>query len=55
MKVFKFGGGVLKSKQEIVKLVSELGLQPFQPPDPLPIIDREEVRLVCWMGVSDTE
>lgn len=32
--------------------VSELGLQPYQPPDPLPMIEEDEVQLVCWVAVS---
>ncbi len=38
--------------QRFIELVNDLGLQPFQPPEPLPIIDKEEVKLVCWMGVE---
>lgn len=36
---------------QIVNLVKDLGLQPFQPPEPLPVIDEDEIRLICWMGV----
>jgi hypothetical protein len=32
--------------------VRELGLEPFQAPEPLPVIDIDEVRLVCWMAVE---
>lgn len=35
----------------ILDKISELGLRPYPPPKPLPIIDQDEVRLVCWMGV----
>jgi len=37
----------------IVSKVKEMGLQPFRPPDPLPPIDEDQVRLVCWMGVDN--
>ena len=39
----------------LVEKVHELGLQPYQAPEPLPVIDEEEVQLVCWMGVSAQE
>lgn len=32
--------------------VAELGLEPFNPPEPLPIIDEDEIALVCWMLVD---
>lgn len=35
----------------LVERVHELGLQPYQAPEPLPMIDEEEVQLVCWMAV----
>lgn len=39
--------------QRIVDKVRELGLQPFVAPDPLPVIDEDEVHLVCWMAVDE--
>ncbi|MGH7628425.1 MAG: hypothetical protein ACREOF_03385 [Gemmatimonadales bacterium] len=36
----------------IAALATELGLQPWRPPDPLPPIDEEEIRLVVWLGVA---
>lgn len=32
--------------------ISELGLQPFRAPEPLPPIGEDEIHLVCWMGVD---
>jgi hypothetical protein len=36
----------------IYQTVTELGLEPYQPPAPLPPIDADEIQLVCWMAVS---
>ena len=35
--------------------VAELGLEPFSPPEPLPVIDEDEIALVCWMLVDSEE
>jgi superfamily II DNA/RNA helicase len=42
---------VEKSRQ-LVEKVHELGLQPYESPDPLPPIEEEEIKLVCWMAVA---
>jgi hypothetical protein len=36
----------------IAETVKRLGLEPFKAPDPLPPIDLEDVRLVCWIEVT---
>ena len=36
----------------VYEKVKELVLEPFIPPEPLPPIDEDEVRLVCWLAVS---
>jgi hypothetical protein len=36
----------------IARTIYELGLEPYRPPDPLPVIDRDEIRLVCWLAVD---
>ena len=36
----------------LVEKVRELGLQPFVQPEPLPVIDEDEIALVCWMTVD---
>lgn len=42
-----------REKSKLVcEKVQELALEPFVPPDPLPPIDEDEVRLVCWLAVS---
>lgn len=35
----------------IAERVTELGMEPFQMPEPLPVIEDDEVQLVCWMAV----
>lgn len=42
---------VEKSRQ-LVEKVEDLGLQPFEAPDPLPPIREDEVKLICWMAVA---
>ncbi len=44
-------GPVEKSRQ-LVEKVEDLGLQPFEAPDPLPPIQEDEVKLICWMVVA---
>jgi hypothetical protein len=41
------------ASRALVAKVRELGLQPFVQPEPLPIIDEDEIVLVCWMAVDD--
>lgn len=36
----------------IAETVRRLKLQPFEVPEPLPVIGLEEGGLVCWMGVE---
>jgi hypothetical protein len=35
----------------VVAAVRELGLEPGQAPEPLPVIDESDVHLVCWMAI----
>jgi len=44
--------GPVEKSRRLVGKVEELGLQPFQAPDPLPPIEEDEVKLVCWMIVA---
>jgi hypothetical protein len=39
-----------KSKA-ILEEVERLGLEPFQPPAPLPPITQDDIHLICWMGI----
>ncbi len=41
-----------QSSREIARFVKERGFQPWRPPEPLPPIEAEDVRLVVWMAVS---
>jgi len=36
----------------LVDKVKELSLQPFIQPEPLPVIDKDEIILICWMAVD---
>lgn len=36
----------------LIEKVQELGLQPFVQPKPLPVIDEDEIHLICWMAVD---
>jgi hypothetical protein len=36
----------------IAETVRSLGLEPFKAPDPLPPIEEQDIRLICWMAVS---
>ena len=47
------GDGANRAKvEEIRHLVLDFGLEPTQPPDPLPPIGKDDVRLVAWMAVQ---
>ena len=37
---------------QFVEKVEELGLQPFEAPDPLPRIEEDQIKLVCWMVIA---
>ncbi len=37
----------------LMQKVQELGLQPFIQPEPLPVIDEDEIHLICWMAVDE--
>jgi hypothetical protein len=36
----------------LVEKIDELGLEPYVAPEPLPLIDRDEIQLICWMAVD---
>jgi hypothetical protein len=38
----------------VVETVRELGLEPGEAPQPLPVIEEEDVNLVCWMAIVGT-
>ncbi len=39
------------ASEEVANVVQQLGLKPFEAPEPLPPIDMDEVSLVCWMAI----
>ncbi len=41
--------------RRIVRKALETGLEPFNQPPLLPPIEKEDVRLVCWLGIVATE
>ena len=45
------GEGVIASAA-IADPVRRLGLEPFQAPAPLPLLQEEDVRLICWLAVE---
>ena len=45
--------GVVKSKY-LMDMVLRSGLEPFIAPEPLPPIDKEDIKLLTWMAISAT-
>jgi len=41
-----------EKSQRLKACIEELGLHPFVPPEPLPPIEEDDVRLVCWMAID---
>ncbi len=42
----------LERSEHLVEKIRELGMRPFRAPEPLPRIDREQIKLVCWIALS---
>jgi hypothetical protein len=38
--------------EALAEFVADAGLEPPPPAEPLPVIERDDVRLVCWMAVT---
>ena len=38
--------------RKIVEKADDLGLQPYEAPEPLPPIREEEVKLICWIAIA---
>ncbi|APE96237.1 helicase-related protein [Halodesulfurarchaeum formicicum] len=48
--------GPVEKSRKLVEKVDDLGLQPYEAPDPLPQLEeKEEVKLVTWMVVAPEE
>lgn len=43
------------ASRRIVETVRQLGLEPFRAPEPLPPIEEEDVRLICWLAVDSPQ
>src|SRR6185437_7338801 len=41
----------VEASKAVVEAIKRLGLEPFKPPDPLPPIEMQDVRLVCWLQI----
>jgi hypothetical protein len=48
-------GSPLAQARAVVETVQELGLEPAPAPDPLPVIDLEDIHLVCWLAVESDD
>ena len=42
----------VEQAEGILEVVRELGLKPSPPPKPLPVIDENDIHLVCWMAIT---
>jgi len=50
-----FEGEYASAEAKSVALIEEverIGLEPFQAPEPLPPIQRDDVHLICWMAIE---
>ena len=48
-----FNGGEDRNQVNmLVKNILNTGLEPSQPPAPLPLIDKEDIKLLCWMAIE---
>ena len=37
--------------ERVVQVIADLGLEPYQAPEPLPDITEDDVNLICWMAI----
>jgi hypothetical protein len=47
--------GPTGKSNRFVEKVNELGLEPFENPDPKPRIHKENIQLICWMVIIEEE
>jgi hypothetical protein len=45
-------GEAIEQVAAIVEVVRDLGLEPAESPQPLPIIDESDIHLVCWTAIT---
>ena len=36
----------------LIEQIVDTGLEPVAPPPPLPAISREDIELLCWIGIE---
>ena len=41
-----------RQAQEVLNVIEQLGLEPYEPPRPLPEITPEDIHLVCWTALT---
>ena len=44
-----------RKSHELAAKIKDLGLQPYKAPEPLPMIEKDEIRLVCWLAIVPKE
>lgn len=42
----------IEKSKKLLALITALGLQPYKAPEPLPPIQPEDIRAICWMALS---
>jgi hypothetical protein len=47
-------GSPVEQAMALEEAVARLGLRPPEPPEPLPVIDPDDVNLVCWQAIVPT-
>jgi hypothetical protein len=48
----EFDGEATAKARALVETIEKIGVEPFRPPDPLPPIEPEEMRLICWLAIE---
>ena len=38
--------------RELIERILETGLEPVEPPEPLPPISADDVEVVCWLAIE---
>lgn len=45
----------LNAVEEVARIAAEQGLEPSEPPKPLPVIELSDIHLVCWQAIVTEE
>lgn len=43
---------VLDKSDQLSRKIKELGMRPFRAPEPLPKIEEDQIKLVCWLAIE---